>query len=368
MTNRERQLLRWIEEDPMISQQDLADKAGITRSSVAVHISNLMKKGYIAGKGYIVRSTPYAVVIGGMHVNIGGRALAPLAAGESNPGTVRMCLGGDGRNIAHNMALLGMDVHLVTAFGDDMAARKLLDSCSELGIDISHSLQVSGSSTAASLFIAGPDGKTELALIDTSIYDQLTPAFLASRLTFLNNAQLLIIDANLNETTIEWIAENCRAPIFAEPVSAAKAVKLGGILGRVHTLKANRSEAESLSGIPLTSRNNIERAADVLLVSGLHRIFITLGADGVFSANHRERLFLPALPGKAVDPAGCGDAFMAAVAWLYSAGISLENTARAGLAAASIARESEDAVNPSLCAAQVHQRSAADRVKSTFSR
>ena len=52
MTQRERQLLNWIQEDPLISQQELADRAGITRSSVAVHISNLMRKGYILGKGY----------------------------------------------------------------------------------------------------------------------------------------------------------------------------------------------------------------------------------------------------------------------------------------------------------------------------
>ena len=52
MTQRERQILRWIEENPFISQQELAEKAGITRSSAAVHISNLMKKGYIMGKGY----------------------------------------------------------------------------------------------------------------------------------------------------------------------------------------------------------------------------------------------------------------------------------------------------------------------------
>ena len=49
MTQRERQILNWIEENPLISQQELAEKAGITRSSVAVHISNLMKKGYITG-------------------------------------------------------------------------------------------------------------------------------------------------------------------------------------------------------------------------------------------------------------------------------------------------------------------------------
>ena len=58
MTQREQQILDWITEDPMISQEALAERAGITRSSVAVHISNLMKKGYITGKGYIVHTAP----------------------------------------------------------------------------------------------------------------------------------------------------------------------------------------------------------------------------------------------------------------------------------------------------------------------
>ena len=51
MTQRERQILRLIELDPMISQEALASALGITRSSVAVHISNLTKKGCIAGRG-----------------------------------------------------------------------------------------------------------------------------------------------------------------------------------------------------------------------------------------------------------------------------------------------------------------------------
>ena len=51
MTQREQQILEWIRQDPMISQEDLAQRAGITRSSVGVHISNLMKKGCILGEG-----------------------------------------------------------------------------------------------------------------------------------------------------------------------------------------------------------------------------------------------------------------------------------------------------------------------------
>ena len=89
MTQRERQILRWIEENPMISQQELAEKAGITRSSVAVHISNLMKKGFIAGKGYVLRSGTYVVVVGGVNMDIGGKSFASMIPGDSNPGTVR---------------------------------------------------------------------------------------------------------------------------------------------------------------------------------------------------------------------------------------------------------------------------------------
>ncbi|MDY4181799.1 MAG: PfkB family carbohydrate kinase, partial [Pseudoflavonifractor sp.] len=148
MTQRERQLLRWIEENPLISQQELAEKAGITRSSVAVHISNLMKKGYIEGKGYIIHTAPYAVVIGGVNMDIGGRPARKLVPQDSNPGRVRMSLGGVGRNIAHNMSLLGVDVRMLTAFGDDLHAQKIAASCGELGIDISHALQVPGAATS----------------------------------------------------------------------------------------------------------------------------------------------------------------------------------------------------------------------------
>mgnify|MGYP002224727265 CR=1 FL=1 len=34
-----------------------------------------------------------------------------------------MSPGGVGRNIAHNMSLMGLDVRLLTAFGDDVYAR-----------------------------------------------------------------------------------------------------------------------------------------------------------------------------------------------------------------------------------------------------
>jgi pseudouridine kinase len=356
MTQRERQLLNWIEENPLISQQELADKAGITRSSVAVHISNLMKKGYITGKGYIVHTAPYVTVVGGVNMDIGGRSAEALVPQDSNPGTVRMSLGGVGRNIAHNMSLMGLDVRLLTVFGDDSSAQKIAASCGELGIDISQSPVIPGGRTSTYLFINDQQGDMALAVSDMEIYRHLTPQVLAQRQKLLNASQVVVLDTNIPAESIAYLADNCPVPLFADPVSTAKAVKLKPVLGKLHTLKPNRLEAELLSGVAITDEDSLNRATDALLATGLHRVFISLGGDGVFAADHNQRLHLPVLPAKMVNTTGCGDAFMAAIAWAYLQGTDLAGTARAGLAASAVAMEGAETINPAMSAGELRVR------------
>lgn len=356
MTQRERQILRWIEENPFISQQELAEKAGITRSSAAVHISNLMKKGYITGKGYIVSPASYVVVVGGVNMDIGGISHAQLVSADSNPGRVRISLGGVGRNIAHNMALMGLDVRMVTVLGGDFYAQKIVSTCGEMGIDISRSLRVADAITSTYLFISGPDGDMKLAISDMDIYSHLTPAFLASKLSLFNNAKLLVVDTNIPAESIAWLVEHVEVPVFADPVSTAKAEKLRPMLGKLHTIKPNRIEAELLSGVSITDERSLRRAANVLLKTGLRQVFISLGAGGVFAANHDRGLHLPSIPGPMVNATGCGDAFMAALAWAYMEGMDLEQSAYAGLAASSIALEGSETINPEMSVDAIKSR------------
>ena len=356
MTQRERQILRWIEENPFISQQELAEKAGITRSSAAVHISNLMKKGYITGKGYIVSPNSYVVVVGGVNMDIGGISHAQLVSADSNPGRVRISLGGVGRNIAHNMALMGLDVRMVTVLGGDFYAPKIVSTCGEMGIDISRSLRVADAITSTYLFISGPDGDMKLAISDMDIYSHLTPAFLASKLSLFNNAKLLVVDTNIPAESIAWLVEHVEVPVFADPVSTAKAEKLRPVLGKLHTIKPNRIEAELLSGVSITDERSLRRAANVLLKTGLQQVFISLGAGGVFAANQDRGLHLPSIPGPMVNATGCGDAFMAALAWAYMEGMDLEQSAYAGLAASSIALEGSETINPEMSVDAIRSR------------
>ena len=87
------------------------------------------------------KNLPYAVVCGGVNIDIGAHSFAPLRAKDSNPGKVELSLGGVGRNIAHNMRLLGVPTYLLTAVGGDSRASQVEESCKELGIDLSHALR-----------------------------------------------------------------------------------------------------------------------------------------------------------------------------------------------------------------------------------
>lgn len=353
ITERERQLLAWIEENPLISQQELALRGGITRSSVAVHISNLMKKGFIQGKGYILQTTPYVAVVGGVNMDVFATPHAPLVSQDSNPGKVYHSLGGVGRNIAHNLTLLGESVKLITAFGADAYAEQITRSCRDLGIDISQSVTIPAVNTSTYLFITNHCGDMELAVSDMDIYEHITPDFLSAKLDLINRAQVCVADTNIPAESLRYLAENCTCPLFVDTVSTAKAVKLNGLLGRIHTLKPNRIEAQLLSGVTITDEKSLAAAAQRLLELGLTQVFVSLSGDGCYCADASGTCHLPCFPSTIVNTSGAGDSFMAALVWAHLQGLPLAHSAYAGLAASSITVASNQTISADMSAKHI---------------
>ena len=85
VTEREAEIFRILQQHPSISQGELAARLNIARSSVAVHIANLQKKGYILGKGYILNSDSYVLGVGAANVDIHGRSKKAFVMHDSNP-------------------------------------------------------------------------------------------------------------------------------------------------------------------------------------------------------------------------------------------------------------------------------------------
>jgi pseudouridine kinase len=259
-----------------------------------------------------------------------------------------MSPGGVGRNIAHNLTLLGQKTRFISAFGDDDFAAPLLESCRRAGIDISLSPKLEGESTAVYLFIAAAEGVMELAVADMGIYDRITPAFLEARMDGINAAAICVADTNIPLESLEYLARNCKAPLFVDSVSTAKAQKLRGLLSSVAMLKANAMETQTLTGIEITGDASLAAAGRALLDQGLGQAVVTLGGNGVYCVNAQESCKLPVFPGPMRNTTGAGDSFMAAFIWAHLRDFSLEQSARAGLAAASLCIASEETVCPDL--------------------
>lgn len=290
----------------------------------------------------------YVAVVGGVNIDITGKSFAPLVARDSNPGKVSISLGGVGRNIAHNLSLLGTNVKFFTAFGDDAYAQRIISSCDDLGIDISHARKIEGAATSTYLSLSGSDGDMAVAVADMEICDCIDVEYLQSNLQLLNDAQLIVTDTNISTASLNFLATNCTPPIFIDPVSTTKSQKITHSLKYFHTLKPNHIEAELLSGVKITDEKSLADCTSALLATGLKRVFITLGADGVFATDGNEKVHLPRPHANVQNTTGAGDAFVAALAWSYLNGMNLSDTTKVASAAAAIAVESKETINEKL--------------------
>ena len=60
------------------------------------------------------------LVIGAMGLDAKGRVTSPMDLGGSVPGVIRCSPGGVARNIAENLARMGLEVTLISAVGADL--------------------------------------------------------------------------------------------------------------------------------------------------------------------------------------------------------------------------------------------------------
>lgn len=293
--------------------------------------------------------SPYVCVIGGANVDIQGFPDHELIYRDSNVGQVKISLGGVGRNIAENLVRLGVATHLICVIGDDAYGRQILAEARQIGLDMQDTLVVRGASTPTYLSILDHTMDMVLAINHMDVLDRMTVDFIESKRRLIENAALCILDTNVPAAVLAHVLTTFPdAVFFLDTVSTAKARKVQDLVGRAHTIKPNRLEAEILSGAPIRDEADLERAAGILHAKGVRSIFISLGAEGLFYSNGEvaRRLATPRV--KVVNATGAGDAALAALAFGHLRGKSIDQMAQLARAAAIIALSSENTINPAM--------------------
>ena len=295
-------------------------------------------------------------MIGGITADIEGNPYSQLIHGDSNPGKISMAYGGVGRNITENLARMGARVNFISVAGDDFAGKGAVRELSDLGVNVDHIRLLPEENTAVYMSILNLLGDMELALCNMDVLERISTNFIDSAYESIKDSGMIGIDTNLTEETLDYATRKLKdIPLFLDPVSTAKAERAKKIIGRFHTIKPNRMEAEILSGMTILNGDELEAAARWFISQGVERVFITLGPGGVYYQDRSKSGFIRPEPTEIISATGAGDAFSAAVIYSYIKGCDMKTTAEAGMAAASIAMQSKSAVNSRMSAKMLGQ-------------
>lgn len=356
ITQREFEILEIIKSNPFVSQQEIADQLNIARSSVAVHITNLSKKGIIRGRGYVIDERDHVSVIGGANIDIAGYPFEALRKSDSNPGQVNVSIGGVGRNIAENLVKLGNHTKMFTVVGEDIHGDKIIVESEQSGIDMSHVKRVSKYGTGTYLAVLDEDNDMEVAIASMDIFKEMDRSYIDEHRQIISASQIVVFDTNLEEEVFDYAVQLFKNNLlFLDTVSNKKALRAKKLIGYFHTIKPNKMEAEVLSGIEINTDKDLEKAADYLHQEGVVNVFITLGEEGVFYSDGRKKGIYKAKKIVPKNATGAGDAFQAALVYAEIQGMEIEEKARFAVATSILGMSSYSTINPDMSVKNVKE-------------
>ena len=289
--------------------------------------------GYIAG-------------LGGMNMDVHGRPDAPLVMRDSNPGTLHMSPGGVCRNICENLARLGHETKLCSAVGNDANGRALMEECRAAGIDVSAVRMLDGERTSTYVSLLDETGDMFLAMSDMHIIKRLDERLVDACASVLLRAERVVCDGNLSGRSVARLIALGAGPLYLDPVSTAWAREIRPYIGAFHTVKPNRMELAELTGCPCGTEEELRLACDVLRGKGVRRVFVSMGAEGMYYRGPEGSIMGRSRPlSGVVNATGAGDAAMAGIVHADCLGLSPEETLACAMAAGMIAAQSEDTIS-----------------------
>ncbi|MGL4818830.1 MAG: carbohydrate kinase family protein [Bacilli bacterium] len=301
---------------------------------------------------------PYALVFGVSIYDIFGFTDHKYRPYDSNPGRVKVSYGGVCRNIAENMARMGVETKFMSIVGDDEKGKSIVKHATSVGIDMSPTFVVEGGSTPTYLAILDETGEMVSAVVDVKIADELTPAYIDEKSDIIAGAEYMFFDTD-NPAIVEYIVKKFHGQtrFVLDTVSAAKAIKLKHLISYFHTIKPNRYEAEILTGFTIETEDDIRRAGKYFLDLGVKNVFISLDADGIYYNNGEDEGILCAQDVDVVNVTGAGDALVAGLGYGYLKGTNIRQTIKHAVTMSILTISHPETIHPELCEAYVEATS-----------
>lgn len=221
--------------------------------------------------------------------------------------SVTKTAGGVSRNIAHQLALLGVPVQLISVFGNDSDGDWLKQGCLQAGVKLDASITKEGLSGKYT-GVLNPDGSLHMAFLTNSANHLITPEYLESKTELLRSAAFLLADANIAVATTSWLLAFSRStgiPLVLEPVSVPPARKYRDAdLAGLFMVTPNEDELPVMCSGP---SHMTQQQVEELLAKGVKQVWLHNGKEGSVLYTKEKTLSLHAPDIEVVDCTGAGD-------------------------------------------------------------
>jgi pseudouridine kinase len=270
-----------------------------------------------AQKGDYHSMSLLASVFGTVFIDCKGFARDPYRPSGRNLGSIEFVHGGVGRNIAENLATLGMNVSFVSSVDTTALGKEVLERLQTNSIDTQ--FVALGEEQGMGMFLAVLDEHGSLAgsisqmpnltYMQELIRDQGT--------SIVKQSSHIILELDLNEDISRAVVElavQLGKPIYGIPGNLDVILKYRDLLDQLECFICNNFEADRLLGIDFTKlsiADKIKALIQFVDSTSMRSMVITLGELGsvYYDKQTGESGYQPVYPVTVIDSTGAGDAF-----------------------------------------------------------
>lgn len=245
--------------------------------------------------------------------------------------------GGKGSNQAVAAARAGGDVHLVTRLGVDAFADMARRTWAEAGVKPAVHDDPDSYTGAAFIFVEEATGNNAI-IISPGAAGRISVQDIEDRRDLIAGAEVFVTQLEQPMDAALRALQIARGAGVRTILNPAPALPLpDGMLPLCDIVTPNETEAEELTGIPVTTAEDARRAAAALIDRGVGAAVITLGERGALYHDGAETFLIPPFnAGKVVETTGAGDAFNGGFAVALAEHKLPRDAVRFGIATASI--------------------------------
>ena len=278
-----------------------------------------------------------AAVIGTVFVDCKGFADGPYAPTGRNLGSIRFVHGGVGRNVAENMARMGIPTTFVSSVDDSALGREVIERLNDAGVDTRYVGRAERNGMG--MWLAILDERGDLAGSISQMPDLRTMECIVAERggEIVGESSHVLLELDLNASLSAAVLELAKLhgkPVYGLPGNMDVVLEKPELLSRLACFICNHIEAERLIGQPLMELTP-ERQRDILGAFAKSRslpmIVVTMGAQGcVYWSADGEFGHQPAFPVQVKDSSGAGDAFFSGTVMGLMHGLKLQDAVVCG--------------------------------------